>query len=83
MSNEKSIIQQYNSLPLIARILIQIFLGAFATPLYRVFKFLETKNTVTLVVAIISFVTRGGFGILWIIDIITLIAKGDYTVLAD
>ena len=83
MSNEKSIIEQYNSLPLIARILIQIFLGFIATPLYRVFKFIETKNTVTLVVAIITFVTGAGFGIFWIIDLITLIFKGGYTVLAD
>lgn len=83
MANEKSFLKQYDELPLIARILIQIFAGGIVSGVYRLIKYFDTKNTTTLVVAIIALVTGAGCGILWVIDIITLIAKGGYTVWAD
>ena len=79
----KPITEMYEDLPKIAKILIQIFLGAIVGGLYRVLRFLETKNIVTLVVGIISLVTGGVFGILWVIDLITEITKNRITVLAD
>ena len=79
----KPITQMYEELPQIAKILIQLFLGAVVGGLYRVLRYLETKNTTTLVVGIISLVTGGVFGILWVIDLITEITKNRITVLAD
>ena len=77
----KPITEMYEELPQIAKILIQLFLGAVVGSLYRVLRYLETKNTTTLVVAILCFVCIGG--IVAIIDIITEITKGAITVLAE
>ena len=78
-----SLTKQYEDLPKIAKILIQIFLGWIVSGLYRILKYLETKNVVTLVVGIVLFVTGGGFGIIWIVDLVTEILHNKITVLAD
>ena len=79
----KPITKMYDELPKIVKILLQIFLGAIVSGLYRVLRYLETKNTTTLVVGIISLVTGGVFGILWVVDLVTEITKNRITVLAD
>ena len=58
----KPITEMYEELPQIAKILIQIFLGSVIGGLYRVLRYLETKNTTTLVVGVISLFTGGVFG---------------------
>ena len=78
-----SLTKQYEDLPKIAKILIQIFLGWIVSGLYRILKYFETKNVVTLVVGIVLFVTGGGFGIIWIVDLVTEILHNKITVLAD
>ena len=80
---DQRITEMYENLPKIAKILLQIFLGAIVSGLYRVLRYLETKNTTTLVVGIISLVTGGVFGILWVVDLVTEITKNRITVLAD
>ena len=77
-----TITKMYEDLPKIVKILIQIFAGAIVSGLYRVLRFLETKNVVTLVVGIISLVTGGLFGILWVVDLVTEIIHNRVTVLA-
>ena len=78
----KPITEMYEELPKIVKILLQIFLGAVVSGVYRVIRFLETKQVVTLVVGIVSLVTGGLFGILWVIDLITEITQNRITVLA-
>ena len=80
---QKPITEMYEELPQIAKILLQLFLGAVVGGLYRVLRYLETKNTTTLVVGIISLFTSGVFGILLVIDLVTEITKNRITVLAD
>ena len=80
---EKSICTMFEELPKIVKILLQIFLGAVVSGVYRVIRFLETKNIVTLVVGLVSLFTGGLFGILWLIDLITEITKNKISVLAD
>jgi Na+-transporting methylmalonyl-CoA/oxaloacetate decarboxylase beta subunit len=77
------ITETYENLPKIIKVLLQIFLGAIVSGVYRVIRFLETKNIVTLVVGIVSLVTGGLFGILWVVDLVTEIFKNRITVLAD
>ena len=77
------ITETYENLPKIIKVLLQIFLGAIVSGVYRVIRFLETKNIVTLVVGIVSLVSGGLFGILWVVDLITEILKNRITVLAD
>lgn len=76
-----SLTKQYDNLPKIARILIQIFLGALVGGVYRILKYFETSNIVTLVVGILNFV---GLGLVfWVVDLVTTILNGKITVLAD
>ncbi len=78
----KSITQMFEELPKIAKILLIIFLGGIIGGAYRIIRFVETKNVVTLVVGILWFVTGGFFGIGWIVDLVTEIMKDRITVLA-
>ena len=81
MSNNSSITAMYNDLPKIAKILLQIFLGSLISGVYRILRYVETKNIVTLIVGILCFVGLGF--IFWIIDLVTEITKNRITVLAD
>ena len=81
MSNNSSFTAMYEDLPKIAKILLQIFLGALISGVYRILRFVETKNIVTLIVGILCFVGLGF--IFWIIDLITEITSNKITVLAD
>lgn len=76
-----NITKTYENLPKIAKILLQIFLGALISGVYRIIRFLETKNIVTLVAGILCFF---GLGLIfWIVDLVTEITKNRITVLAD
>ncbi len=81
MSEEVKYTEKFEELPLIVKILLLFFLGALVSGIYRILRYLETKNTTTLVVAILCFVCIGG--IVAIIDIVTEITKGRITVCAD
>lgn len=71
----------YESLPKIAKILIQIFLGSVVGGVYRILRFLETKNIVTLVCGILNFV---GLGLVfWVVDLVTEITDNKIKFLAD
>lgn len=70
----------YESLPKIVKILLQIFLGALISGLYRIIRFLETKNIVTLVVGILCFCGLGF--VFWVIDLVTEILSNKISVLA-
>ena len=78
-----SLTKEYNKLPKIARILLQLFLGYIISGVYRVIKYTETKNIVTLVVGIVAFFTGVGNFVFWLVDLVTVILNDGYTVLAD
>ena len=81
MASKNSITATYEALPKIAKIIIQIFLGALVGGFYRIVRYFETKNIVTLVVGILNFFGLGF--IFWIIDLVTEIMNNKITVLAD
>jgi hypothetical protein len=81
MSTVSDILKAYNGLSKIVKILLQIFLGGLISPIYRILRYFETKNIVTLVVGILCFFFLGF--IFWVIDLITLITQEKITVLAD
>ena len=81
MSNNSSITAMYEDLPKIAKILLQIFLGSLISGVYRILRYLETKNIVTLIVGILCFVGLGF--IFWIVDLVTEITGNRISVLAD
>ena len=82
MANQ-SLTAQYEALPKIVKVLLQLFLGAIVGGIYRIVRFLETKNVVTLVVGILVLCTGIGNLIAWIVDLVTEITSNKITVLAD
>ena len=76
-----SITAQFESLPKIAKVLNLIFLGVIVSGVYRIVRYLEKKNIVTLVAGILCF-TGIGF-IFGIVDAVTEILNNKITLLAD
>ena len=81
MSNNSSITAMYDELPKIVKIILQIFLCGLIAPVYRILRYVETKNIVTLAVGILCFFGLGF--IFWVIDLVTEITNNKITVLAD
>lgn len=73
----------YEALPKIVKILLQLILGGIIGGIYRIVRYVETKNVVTLVVGILATVTGIGNAIAWVVDLITEITSNRITVLAD
>ena len=74
---------KYEELPKIAKIIIQVILGGIVGGIYRILRYLETKNTVTLVVGIVGLVTGIGNVVLWVLDLISEALNNKITFLAD
>ena len=83
MTNKTSLTETYDSLPLLLRIILQIIGGVVVGGIYRIARYLETKNIVTLVVGLLTTFTGIGNLIAWIVDLVTLILNGKYTVCVD
>ncbi|MBQ7408720.1 MAG: hypothetical protein IJW13_05575 [Clostridia bacterium] len=77
------ILDWYNGLPFIARLLIQIFGGYIVGGVYRILKFIETKNVITLVVGIIGIATGIGNVVVWAIDLVSIILHKKYVYFVD
>lgn len=73
----------YEALPKIIKILLQLLLGSLIGGIYRIVRFVETKNIVTLVAGILVLVTGIGNLIAWIVDLFTELVHNKITVLAD
>ena len=82
MAKKKTLTGAYEALPKLAKILLQIFLGAIVGGVYRILRYLETKNTVTLVVGILALIPPISV-VFWVLDLVTEITKNKITVLAD
>ena len=79
---KKTITGAYEALPKLVKILLQIFLGAIIGGVYRILRYLEKKNIVTLVVGILALIPPIDF-VFWIIDLVTEITGDRISVLAD
>lgn len=82
MAKKKTITAAYEALPKIAKILLQLFLGAIIGGVYRILRYLETKNIVTLVVGILALIPPIDF-VFWILDLITEATSDRISILAD
>ena len=83
MAKNSGLTATYEALPKIVKVLLQIFLGAVIGGIYRIVRFLETKNVITLVAGILVLVTGVGNAIAWVVDIITEITSNRITLFAD
>lgn len=73
---------QYDALPFIARLLIQIFLGWLASGVYRIVRYTETDRVSTLVVGILALFPPVDI-IAWLVDLAMLIINGKPTIFVD
>ncbi len=83
MSNSTSITETYESLPQLAKIVLQLFFGVVIGGIYRILRYVETRNIVTLVVGIVGLVTGVGNIVIWIVDLVTEAVSNRITVFAD
>ena len=72
-----SILEAFENLPKIVKVLLFLFVGVIS-PIYRILRWVDTKNNTTLIVGIIGF-----FLPLWIVDLVTEITSNRVTVCAD
>ena len=82
MASSKSFTAMYEELPKWAKIIIQVFAGAVVGGIYRILRYLETKNTVTLVAGILALIPPIDF-VFWILDLITEATSNRISILAD
>ncbi len=83
MASKKTITAAYEALPKLAKILLQIFFGVFIGGIYRVLRFFEKGNIVTLIVGLLVLFTGIGNLIIWILDLYTEITADKITIFAD
>lgn len=83
MAKKKTLTATYDALPMILRVIIQIIFGVVVGGIYRIVKYFESKNLITLIVGLVVTFTGIGNVIAWIVDLVTLILNGKYTVFAD
>ena len=83
MAKKSSLTASYDSLPLLLRVVLQLILGVVVGGIYRIVRFVEKGNVLTLVVGLIVTFTGIGNLIAWIVDLVTLIISGKYTVFVD
>ena len=79
---KKGLTASYEALPKIVKVLLQIFLGAIVGGAYRIVRYFETKNIVTLVAGVLCLIPPVSF-VAWVIDLVTEITNDKISVLAD
>ena len=82
MSNNYPYTSKYDEIDKIIKIIIQILLGALVGGVYRIVRYLETKNTTTLIVGILALIPPISF-IAWIVDLVHMITKEKITMFVD
>ena len=78
-----SITAQFEKLPKLGKILLLIFFGWIICGVYRILRFLETKNIMTLIVGLIGLFTGVGNFVLEVADVVTEILSNKITFFAD
>lgn len=83
MASNNSVTAQYEALPKLLKLILQIIFGLFIGGIYRIVRFLETGNVITLVAGIVCLVSGVGNFIAWIVDLYTEITMDRITFFAD
>ena len=77
-----SLTASYEALPKIVKLLLQLFLGALVGGIFRILRYIETKNTTTLIVGVLALIPPIDF-IFWVVDFVTELLHNKITVFAD
>ena len=82
MAKKQTYTSMYDSLPKIAKIVIQVLLGAVVGGVYRILRYLEKKNITTLIVGVLALVPPINC-LFWVLDLYTMITQERISILAD
>jgi hypothetical protein len=83
MAKSNSLTATFESLPKLVKVILLIFFGWFIGGVYRIVRYLETKNILTLVAALLGLFTGVGNLIMEIADIVTEVLNNKITFFAD
>ena len=83
MMASSSITAQFEALPKLVKVVLLIVFGWVIGGVYRVIRYTETKNVVTLVAGLLGLFTGVGNVVVEIADIVTEILNNKITLLAD
>ena len=75
--------KSYESLPKMAKLILQFFFGYLIGGIYRIVRFTEKGNTTTLIVGILCLVTGVGNFIAWIADFVSELTNDKIIYFAD
>ena len=78
-----SITKQFEDLPKLVKVVLLIVFGWVIGGVYRVIRYTETKNVVTLVAGLLGLFTGIGNLVVEIADIVTEVLHNKITILAD
>lgn len=79
----KTLTAAYEALPKIVKILIQIFFGWIFGGAFRIVRFAEKGNLVTLIAGLVCCFSGVGNAIAWVLDLVTEILQDKIVFLAD
>ncbi len=83
MAKKTTITSMYDALPKLLKVLLQLVFGVIIGGIYRIVRFLEKGNVVTLIVGLLVTFTGVGNLIIWIVDLYTQITADKISVFAD
>ena len=78
-----SLTASYEALPKIAKLILQFFFGWLIGGVYRIIRYVEKKNLITLIVGIVVLISGVGNFIAWVVDFVTELLNDKITVFAD
>lgn len=73
----------YEALPKILKLIIQLLTGWIFSGIYRIVRFVEKGNLITLIAGLLAIFTGVGNLIFWWVDFITEILSNKITFFAD
>jgi hypothetical protein len=82
MAKKGGLTSAYEALPKLLKIILQLLFGTLIGGIYRIIRFTESGNIVTLIVGLLVLFTGIGNVIIWILDLITEILSDKITILA-
>lgn len=72
----------FDDLSTIVKVVLLVVAGSIISPVYRILRYLETKNQTTLIAGVVSFIPGLGFAV-GILDALCVYSKGKIVLFAD
>lgn len=83
MAKKSTLTASYDELSWIVRLLIVIIGGVIVGGIYRIVRYFESGKLSTLVVGLLATFTGIGNVIIWVVDVVTTIMHGKFTVMVE